>query len=362
MVARAVRARTAVLLLAVLAACDKVPLTAPTESTIALFATGTSVPLNGGVDLVATVTEKPGTPVQNGTLVTFTTTLGRIDPPEARTNNGKVTVRLTADGRSGTAKVTAISGGATKGELEIPVGAAAADNLVVRADPTSVGSSGGTVQVIATVRDSTGNGLAGVTVTFSATAGQLSPASANTDANGEARTSLSTVRESVVTASAGNKTATVTVTYTAAPTITVTASPTNPTIGQVVTFQIAVTPAANGLPIDSISIEFGDGDSERLGTSGTSVAHVYTRPGTFTVRVTVRDICGQEVGADHHDQRTAVVSVGVTGPASVIVNQTATFTANVCGADCPSVPVEFRRRQRANHDYPQRRTLTQRSA
>jgi PKD repeat protein len=334
MVARAVRARTAVLLLAVLAACDKVPLTAPTESTIALFATGTSVPLNGAVDLVATVTEKPGTPVQNGTLVTFTTTLGRIDPPEARTNNGKVTVRLTADGRSGTAKVTAISGGATKGELEIPIGAAAADNLVVRAEPTSVGASGGTVQVIATVRDSSGNGLAGVTVTFSATAGQLSPASANTDANGEARTSLSTVRESVVTASAGNKTATVTVTYTAAPTIAVTASPTDPTIGQAVTFQIAVTPAANGLPIDSISIDFGDGDSERLGTSGTSVAHVYTTAGTFTVRVTVRDVSGQESEQITILNVSGVVSVGLTvDDSTVTVNtETAVFHAIVSGA------------------------------
>jgi hypothetical protein len=63
------------------AGCDKVPLTAPTESTIQLFANGSSVPLTGGVDLIATVTEGPGTPVQNGTVVTFTTTLGRIEPP-----------------------------------------------------------------------------------------------------------------------------------------------------------------------------------------------------------------------------------------------------------------------------------------
>ena len=76
--------------------CDKMPLSAPTESIITLFANSTSVGLNGSVDITATVIESAGTPVQNGTVVTFTTTLGTIDPVEARTNNGKATVRLLA--------------------------------------------------------------------------------------------------------------------------------------------------------------------------------------------------------------------------------------------------------------------------
>jgi hypothetical protein len=84
-----VRLLAAALILATSAACDKVPLTAPTESTIALFAAGNVVPLNGSLDLVATVTEPAGTPVHNGTLVTFTTTLGRVEPAEARTTNGR---------------------------------------------------------------------------------------------------------------------------------------------------------------------------------------------------------------------------------------------------------------------------------
>ncbi len=94
------------------AACDKVPLTAPTESTISLFATASSISATGSTDIVATVIESAGTPVQNGTVVTFTTTLGRIEPVDARTQNGKVTVKLTGDGRSGTATITAFSGGA----------------------------------------------------------------------------------------------------------------------------------------------------------------------------------------------------------------------------------------------------------
>src|SRR5215212_6941751 len=310
MLSRTVARLCALLLVVAGVACDKVPLTAPTESTILLFANGSSVPLTGGVDLVATVTEKPGTPVQNGTLVTFTTTLGRVDPPEARTTNGRATVRLLADGRSGTAKVTALSGGATKGELEIPVGAGAADNLVLRAEPTSVGSAGGTVALIATVRDASGNGIAGVPVTFSTTAGQVSPATVTTDANGEAKTSLATTRQSTVTASAGSKTATVEVTFNAAPTIAVTVTPEAPTIGVVVTFAITVTPAAD-VPVQSITIDFGDGSRTSLGASSTSASHVYSRPGTFTVRVTVRDVTGQET------EQATVISVSGVVPVSI---------------------------------------------
>ena len=91
--------------------CTQMPLTAPTESTIQVFSTASTVPLNGTADIVATVTEPSGTLVQNGTLVTFTATLGRLDSAEARTENGKVTVRFIAGNQSGTATVTALSGG-----------------------------------------------------------------------------------------------------------------------------------------------------------------------------------------------------------------------------------------------------------
>src|SRR4029453_16736109 len=102
------------------ASCDKVPLLAPTGSVITLFATATTVPSNGSMEIVATVIEQgqstaapttpttpgqtpttpttptssssqgAGTPVHNGTVVTFTTTIGRVEPAEARTNNGQV--------------------------------------------------------------------------------------------------------------------------------------------------------------------------------------------------------------------------------------------------------------------------------
>jgi PKD repeat protein len=309
--------------------CDKVQLTAPTESTIQLFANASAVPLNGSVEIVGTVIEQAGTPVQNGTVVTFTTTLGRIDPSEARTNNGRVSVRLISDGRSGTARVTAISGGATSEALEIPVGGAAAANITLRADPASVGANGGTVQLIATVRDESGNSIAGVPVTFATTAGQVAAASVNTDANGEARTTLTTTREATVTARAGNQEATATVTVQAAPTVAVTVTPATPVAGQPVVFAIQVTPATNGNPIQSMTINFGDGERRTLGSgNSTSVAHVYSQAGTYTVTIAVRDTAGQE--------SSQVTIIAVQPPAAVPVDVTVTTLAPTAGA-----PVAF---------------------
>jgi hypothetical protein len=287
-------AALAVLAAALSAACDKVALTAPSESTISLFADGTSVPVDGTIQITASVTESAGTPVQNGTVVTFTTTLGRLDPAEARTNNGKVTVRLAGDGRSGTASITAFSGGNKSDALEIPVGGAAANNIVLRADPASLGSAGGTVQLTATVRDEAGNLLSGVPVTFVATAGRLGASSVTTDANGQASTTLTTTQESEVTVQAGAQTATATIQVNAAPTVDVTVTPEQPTVGQTTTFAITLTPSTGGSAVESMRIDFGDGQSRELGANSTSVQHIYEDDGTFSVTTHVRDTSGEE--------------------------------------------------------------------
>jgi hypothetical protein len=295
------------LIAATCAACDRVPLTAPTESTIQLFSTAPSVPLNGSVDLVATITEKAGTPVPVGTLVSFVTTLGRVDPSETRTTNGKATAKLMAGTQSGTATVTAFSGAATGGSgdnvtagasIPVLIGAAAAETVTVRAEPASVPQSGGSVQIIAQVLDASGNLLSGVPVTFSTTAGQLSSSSAVTDANGVGRVTLTTSTEADVTARAGSKESApvkVSVTVIVVPTIGLTTTTPAPLVDVPVTFLITVTPAPGGSPIEEVRIDFGDGDSADLGAvSGqTSATHTYGDAGDRTVRVTVTDTADQ---------------------------------------------------------------------
>ena len=55
--------------------------------------------------------EPAGTPVPNGTVVFFTTDLGRVDS-QGKTKDGIARVNLVSDSRSGTASVTGFSGGA----------------------------------------------------------------------------------------------------------------------------------------------------------------------------------------------------------------------------------------------------------
>ena len=97
-------------------ACDRVALLAPAGSTITLTPLATTLPLNGTTNIIAQVIEPAGTPPQRGTLVTFTTTLGTIQPIEAETDaGGRVMVTFKAGTLSGTATIIALSGGVTTG-------------------------------------------------------------------------------------------------------------------------------------------------------------------------------------------------------------------------------------------------------
>jgi PKD repeat protein len=328
--------------------CTRVPLTAPTKSIIAIYATAASVPVNGSVDVIATVTEEAGTPVQDGTLVSFTTTLGRLEPSQARTTAGQVTVKLVADGQSGTATVSAFSGGATAAPvsgsttgtaaatLTIPIGGAAADSIVVSAQPAGVPRTGGTVQIIAQVRDASGNTLGGVPVTFTTTAGQIQTPTVTTNASGEAQTAFTTTSKATVTAHAGAKTATVDVDITALPSITISANPASPIAGQPVTFNLTIDATTGLNPVRSVRIAYGDGDFEDLGviTGSTTATHIYGSDGSRTVTVTVTDTTGQQVTQSLVIVVLPKVPVAVAlaiAPSPGVVNEVVTFVANVTG-------------------------------
>src|SRR5687768_6727158 len=87
------------------AACERVALTAPTDSTITITSDQAVLPLNGTATIRAVVIESGGTPVHNGTMVTFTSTLGTVDPVEAKTVNGIATATFKAGGTSGTSTI-----------------------------------------------------------------------------------------------------------------------------------------------------------------------------------------------------------------------------------------------------------------
>lgn len=275
-------------LVALVAACDKVPLLAPSQSTITLSASATQAPLNGDIEIRATVLEQSGSTVQDGTLVTFTTTLGTLEPREAQTTRGVAVARLQTGSTSGTARVNATSGGAsTSGadgaSLEIVIGAAAASSMALSAVPSAVPASGGTVTLTAVVLDEAGNRLVGIPVSFSSTAGALSTTSASSDATGEARVQLTTSREATVTATSGSRTATATITVNPAVSFTL-ATSANPAVNQ--PMSLTITPGTG--PAPRVTIDWGDGSNDDIGflAATRTVAHTYTAVGFYTIRAT----------------------------------------------------------------------------
>lgn len=358
----------AITILAFALGCDKVPLLAPTGSVISLFATATTVPVNGETEIIANVIENgvaatpttpttpttpgngtpgtttpgtttttnagAGTPVQNGTLVSFTTTIGRIEPSEARTTNGQVRVKFIAAGQSGTATITAFSGGAS-GRLEnLRVGAAGAERVLVTASPQTLPPSGGTTTIVARVEDASGSGLSGLPVTFSTDAGTFSSTSAVTDSFGNATTTLSTTRAAKVTANVAGKTAEVTIGLNPRTGITLSGPDESVSAGQPARFTVGVNEDAN---IQNVTVNFGDGSSQSLGAiSGeTTVQHTYDEPDTYNVRATATEASGFS-----EQVATSITILPGQPPAVIItasnnnpsVGETVIFTATVSGA------------------------------
>src|SRR4051795_1432420 len=105
------RAAVAVACVALVASgCQKVPLLAPSGSTITLTVAATALPVNGTAQIVAQVIEASGTPPHSGTEIAFTTSLGTIEPAVATTDNsGRAVVTFKAGNANGTATITAIS-------------------------------------------------------------------------------------------------------------------------------------------------------------------------------------------------------------------------------------------------------------
>src|ERR1041384_2620944 len=165
------------LLAAAAAACQRVPLLAPSGSSISLTASNTAVPSNGTVQLIAQVLEPAGTPPHSGTHVIFTTSLGAISPSEVETDvNGQAKATFSAGGMNGTAIISASSGGASatgNNAIRIAVGTAGVGKVILNANPTVISALSGTSVITAAISDINGNPLPSAQVAFSTTAGSL---------------------------------------------------------------------------------------------------------------------------------------------------------------------------------------------
>ena len=166
-------ARLALLALAALTplSCGQAILSAPDGTTLSIFVNPPFIAANGDKAVVSVLAvEKAGTPVPDGTVIQFFTTLGKIQE-QAKTNDGVARVDLISDARNGTATVTAASGSVTAKIDSVVIGAPRVSSVRTEAvDPTIDLRLGRSIaRVRATVLDANGNAIPGIIVRFTVT-------------------------------------------------------------------------------------------------------------------------------------------------------------------------------------------------
>jgi hypothetical protein len=240
-----------------------------------------------GVQTNTNTTAGGGVPVRDGTVVTFSTTLGRMQPAEATTVDGVATVRLLGDGRSGSATVTATSGPATE-TLPITIGSSGTTQPTMSITPPSaltasvpanftIGAGSGTVARDAVVNFGDGtpavslgsiSGNQAIQHLFP-TAGNFTVSVSATAADGSALFSSTTVAVAQLA-------------------VVLTANPTTVNSGASVLFTVTTS---TGALIDHFEFDFGEGAGFESFPSNVQ-NHVFTSPGTKTVRVLVVTVVG----------------------------------------------------------------------
>lgn len=183
-----------------LAACDKASPVAPAGTVLSVTANPTQIGANGVSEIRVVALRANGTPVNPGTQIRLSTTLGTVDPLVEVGEGGIAVGTLEGDGRIGTATVTATVGAETTSTVEVQVGQPAA-TVGLQATPPSIPDTGGTVTLLALVRDASGQPLPNATVNFTTELGTLASGGGfrTTDASGQATDRL-TVSETEINA------------------------------------------------------------------------------------------------------------------------------------------------------------------
>ncbi len=175
----------------VIGACDSSDPVAPPGTVLSISATPTRIAADSS-SRIRVVAQKPnGTPVNPGTLIRFSTTVGDIAPTVGTDDNGEVINLLLGNGEFGTATVTATAGTSESVSIDVQVGLSAG-SITLQADPSSVPETGGTVDLLAIVRDDQGQPLSNAQVNFKTDTGSLESGGSllSTAEDGSARDSL----------------------------------------------------------------------------------------------------------------------------------------------------------------------------
>jgi adhesin/invasin len=173
-----------------------VTFTAGAPFTLTLTAVPATLLVGNSSTLTATATDQFGNPVADGTIISFTTSLGTLSSPTATTSGGSATVTLSSI-VAGVATVTATVN-SLSATTQVTFTPGAPFTFTFTLTPTVIVANGISQSLAtATVVDQFGNPVSGVTVNFLAGIGTFSPASGATNASGQITATLTSLTPAI---------------------------------------------------------------------------------------------------------------------------------------------------------------------
>jgi hypothetical protein len=304
-----------------LAGCDKATPVAPGGSILAISANPTKIAVNGQSTITVVGRKPDGNPLNPGTEIRMTATLGSIDSIVTTDRSGVATATFRADGELGTASITAQTGTSTGGSgggttsdgtgssagtlsatVRVQVGTSA-KTITVQPTPTSIPATlpanGAKVQLLAIVRDANGQPLPNQGVNFTTDIGTLA------SRGGIVQTNSQGVARDTLTVESGDLASNATAIHVTAQS----AGSDGALVSAMATVQVAngrplahfaYTPLADKHQVQfsnqstgsgslTYTWDFGDGTS----SSEQNPTHTYTGNQQYTVVLTVQDSTGQ---------------------------------------------------------------------
>lgn len=168
--------------------CDKATPVAPSGTTLTISASPTKIGLNGSSTITVVGRKPDGNPLNPGTEIRLSSDRGTVSPSVVEVDSsGRATSTLRADGRSGTAKVTAAVADATA-EISVQIGESAETkpSLIVSVSPNSVATKE-TANITIIARNADGSPAPqGQSIILTASLGSIKPSTVQTRSDGTA--------------------------------------------------------------------------------------------------------------------------------------------------------------------------------
>lgn len=296
-------------------------------ASVSLTPSAPSITANGSSTstLSATVKDAYGNPI-SGASVSWTTSTGTLaDTTSPTDSNGVATMVLTSSTSAGLATVQA-SIGAVKATTAVTFTAGQIANISASASASAIVPNGTSTSTLsATVKDAYGNPVSGVTVNWGSVAtigtnGTLSASASTTDANGVARTVLTSSKEIsslIARAKVGNLySQAIGINFTASLTLSLSPAGQIPAGGQATL--IATVTGPDGQPASGVVVNWASGAkpaelsaaSSTSDSNGRATVTVRNKNDSVNVAQSKVGLFGSVAGTSYGDRPSLVVQLG----------------------------------------------------